>query len=103
MYYHDLVYVNVQVYEFLLELDDENVFHYELFSMLFVDQFYDHNILQLNQKNLYQEFLKLHNLNKKINIHRIEIIMTYDKLYDHVEQQYKNNFHHRNSLEDILN
>ncbi len=44
MYYHDLVYVNVQVYEFLLELDDENVFHYEQFSMQLVDQFYDHNI-----------------------------------------------------------
>jgi hypothetical protein len=44
MYYHDLVYVNVQVYEFLLELDDENVFHYELFLMQLVDQFYDHNI-----------------------------------------------------------
>jgi hypothetical protein len=66
MYYHDLVYVNVQVYEFLLELDDENVFHYELFLMQFVDQFYDHNILQQDQMNLYQEFLKLQNLNEKI-------------------------------------
>lgn len=60
---HGLVYVNVQVYEFLLELDDENVFHYELFSTQLVDQSCDHNILQRDQMNLYQEFLKLHNLN----------------------------------------
>ncbi len=44
MYYLDLVYVNVLIYEFLLVLAGENVFHYELFLMQLVDHFYDHNI-----------------------------------------------------------
>ncbi len=53
--------------------------------------------------NLYREFLKLQNLNKikySSNITCFLSIITYGKLYDHVEQQYKKHFHHHNYLED---